>query len=631
MAIDKLTRSWIRNESDERAAAAGCRFDLDRACWVPWWIGRYCRLYEGEWSGEPMVLRGAYSQPMEAILDEWDDGGRELSIERAHEYMNCFAAGEPVDWQYECIMRLFGWVKYSERWKREVRRFREAFILVAKKNKKTPTVSALALYLTCGDGEPGQKVFLAAKDGAQVRQNMSKHVLAMIEQSPELDEVCKVNRNEMSIAHLPSRSFMIPLSSSNSRTQESKEGLNGSVIVDETHVVDREFMKRITRTGISRSEPLRIEVTTAGNNPDGYGHERYEYAKEVLEGRAENHALFAAIYEAPQTISDADLDADPVKWGKLANPAWGHTIDVDEYLADYETSKPTIAGLADFKMYRLNVWQRSSNPWIRPDDWEKCQREFSAEDLLGKVCGGGLDLGKTDDMSSLSLVFPENPDAWIQAAGELKETAAREGAEAKEQPVDQIKMMVLLEQPVKVLTFYWLPEESVDKYKGDAPYGQWVQDGWLRTTSTMSATTVDPTAITADLRQLLRQFDVKMFAYDPWYAAPIIESLKKNDVIPEDYCWPFQQTVGKYAWPAALFERLILAGNLHHDGNPITRWEAGHVRAKEDTNGNMRPVKPPRGDGKKIDGIVSLVMALDAATRLAMNVSVYESRGVRSV
>ena len=116
MAIDKITRSWIRNESDERAAAAGCRFDLDRACWVPWWIGRYCRLYEGEWSGEPMVLRGAYSQPMEAILDEWDDGGRELSIERAHEYMECFAAGEPVDWQYECIMRLFGWVKYSERW-----------------------------------------------------------------------------------------------------------------------------------------------------------------------------------------------------------------------------------------------------------------------------------------------------------------------------------------------------------------------------------------------------------------------------------------------------------------------------------------------------------------------------------
>ena len=111
----------------------------------------------------------------------------------------------------------------------------------------------------------------------------------------------------------------------------------------------------------------------------------------------------------------------------------------------------------------------------------------------------------------------------------------------------------------------------------------------------------------------------------------MIESLKNTDALPADYCWPFSQTVGKYAWPAALFERLILAGNLHHDGNPITRWEAGHVQAKEDYNGNMRPVKPPRGDGKKIDGIVSLVMALDAATRLAVNISVYESRGVRSL
>jgi phage terminase large subunit-like protein len=191
--------------------------------------------------------------------------------------------------------------------------------------------------------------------------------------------------------------------------------------------------------------------------------------------------------------------------------------------------------------------------------------------------------------------------------------------------------MVLLEQPVKVLTFYWLPEDSVEKYKGDAPYPEWVAGGWLRTTGTMNTATVDPTAIAADLRAILRQFKVQMFAYDPWYAAPIVEGLKNADAIPAEYCWPFQQTIQKYAWPAALFERLILAGNLRHDGNPITRWEAGHVQAKADNNGNMRPVKPPRGDGKKIDGIVSIVMALDAATRMAAAVSVYETRGLLSV
>lgn len=623
---DRLSQSWIRDASDERATAAGCRFDLERAAYVPWWIARYCRLYEGEWAGEPMVLRGAWSQPLEAILEEWEEGGRELSLQRAHEYMECVAAGEPVDWQYECVMRLFGWVKYSERWKREVRRFREAFILVAKKNKKTPTVSALSLYLTCGDGEAGQKVFLAAKDGTQIRQNMSKHVLEMVRQSPELNAVCKINLKEMSVAHLPTRSVMIPLSSSNSRTQESKEGLNGSVIVDETHVVDRSFMNRITRTGISRSEPLRIEVTTAGNNPEGYGHERYEYAREVREGREENQALFAALYEAPQTVSDNDLDADPLKYGMMANPAWGHTIDAEEYLADYHTSRRTIAGLAEFKMYRLNVWQRSSNPWIRVDDWEKCRREFSPEDLYGQICAGGLDLGKTDDMSALTLVFPENPEAWCEAAAGIED--APEAAEKRITEELQAKLMVLLEQPVKVLSYYWLPEDSVHKYKGDAPYTAWAHEGWLRTTSTMSTSTVDPTAITADLITILRQFKCQMFAFDPWYAGPVIDGLQKREVIHPDSCWKFKQAIAQYAWPSALFERLILAANLHHDGNPITAWEAGHVQAKEDANGNMRPVKPPRGDRKKIDGIVSLIMALDAATRLAASVSIYESRGV---
>ena len=163
-------------------------------------------------------------------------------------------------------------------------------------------------------------------------------------------------------------------------------------------------------------------------------------------------------------------------------------------------------------MYRLNVWQRSSNPWIRADDWEKCRRDFTAEDLVGQVCGAGLDLGKTDDMSSLSLVFPENAEAWTAAAGELKD--AHPAAEEKINEDLNAKLMVLLEQPVKVLTFYWLPEDSVEKYKGDAAYAQWVHDGWLRTTNTMSSSTIDPTAITADLRQILRRYDVKMFGYD---------------------------------------------------------------------------------------------------------------------
>jgi phage terminase large subunit-like protein len=639
--IDAVTQSWIRNPGDERAAAAGCRFDLERAAYTAWWITRYCRLYEGEWAGEPMLLRGAESQSDEPILDEWDRSGKKKTIQRLRDYMDCQAAGEACDWQLECVARLFGWVRQSQRWKREIRRFREAVIVVAKKNKKTPTVAAIGLYLLCGDGEKGQKVFLAAKDGKQIRDNMSQHVLEMVRQSAELAAVCKINLNEMSVLHQPTRSLMKPLSSSNSRTKESKEGLNGCLLVDEIHVVDEDFMSRVSRTGISRAEPLRLEVTTAGNNPDGYGYDRVDYAREVLAGREENQALFAAVYEAPQNLGPADLEADPIRYGRMANPAWGHTIDPEEYLADYQTSKRSLTALLDFMMYRLNVWQRSSNPWIRPDDWANCRRPFTAEDLEGQVCGAALDLGKTDDMSALALVFPDNPDAWVEAAQEAAEGRPVEpgsGDERRETAADPEsapnpaeiakRMMLLIEQPVKLLVFYWLPEQSLDKYRGDASYAEWRQAGWLRTTE---GAAVDSTAITEAVRDILLRYQVKMFGYDPWYAAPVLDVLLKQNCLPEDYTWKFPQTIHNFAWPAALFERLILAGNLQHDGNPITSWEMGHVRAKQDDNGNMRPVKPARGDDKKIDGVVATIMGLDAATRLAANISVYEQRGLLMV
>src|SRR5215831_7504542 len=226
--MDRATKKWIRNASDEKAAQSGCRFDESRGRFVVEWIERYCRLYEGEWAGQAMKL---------------------------------------TDWQLDCTLRLFGWVRQSKKWKRLVRRFRAASIWVAKKNKKSPTLAAWGLYLLCGDGEPGQKIFLGAKDGRQARDIAGKHAVEMMLASQDLREECRLNRTTMQITHLPTKSLMIPLASSNARHQQSKEGLNGSVLIDECHVVDRDFVRRISRAGISRSEPLQLEVSTAGNDP----------------------------------------------------------------------------------------------------------------------------------------------------------------------------------------------------------------------------------------------------------------------------------------------------------------------------------------------------------------------------
>jgi phage terminase large subunit-like protein len=614
-----ITTAWIRNAADERAAGRGYRFDLERAAWAVWWIERFCRLYEGDWAGQPLVLRGAWSQSLEPCLDEWDAGGKKKTIKRLREYAECVKAGERCDWQLESVARLFGWVGFEERWGREVRRFQRGLILVAKKNKKTPSMAAVALYLLCGDGEQGAKVFLGAKDGQQVRKNVSQHILQMIDQSPELRAACKVNLNEMSVGHLESRSFLMPLSSSNERTQKSKEGLNGSVLIDELHVCDREFMGRLTRMGLSRSEPIILQFSTAGDDPDSYGKEERDKGAEVNAGRRDNDRYFFTEYAAPQDLEDSELAADPEKYLTMANPALGHTIDIKEALDDYRQSlNSTIAEFGRFKMYRLNIWQRAASPWIRPNDWLRCGRLFTAESLHEQPCGAALDLGQTDDMTALSLVFPEVPEEWAEAAREAKEEI-KAGVEGQPDQEKQAAAVKSLDLPVKVLTYYWLPEAAVVKYGAQVPYADWARDGFLRVTS---GATVDQNELLADMLEIFGQFAVKMFAFDPWFAQPIVDALRKSVDFPEEYCWPFRQTVGKFAYPAALFERLILSGKLHHNGHPITAWQAGHVQCKTDASGNMRPVKPDKLNRKKIDGVVATIMALDAATFME---SVYDS------
>lgn len=532
--MDSVTRKWIRNVSDERAAENGCWFDEEQGEYVVKWIADYCRLYEGEWAGESLVLS---------------------------------------DWQLDATMRLFGWMRDSERWGRPIRRFRQASIWVPKKNKKSPTLAAWGLYLLCGDGEPGQKIFLAAKDGNQAREIAGKHAYEMMMASDELRSECKTNLNSMQISHLPSRSLMKPLSSANSRHQQGKEGLNGSVLIDETHVVDREFVGRISRAGISRSEPLQIEVSTAGDDPEGYGKERFEYGAAVERGDLTDERLFYAAYAAPQDLSDEELAADPIKWGRIANPAMGHTVDPEEFMDDYNRSRASLAELGRFKMYRLNIWQKSASPWLRSTDWNSCLDRYTEEDLEGQICYAGLDLSKTTDTTSLQLIFPS--------------------------PVDS--------EECRLISYFWLPENKARELADQVGYLEWEKDGYIELTP---GDVVDYRFIRRRLNEIREKFDLQILGYDKTYAEPLRQDLVQDDGWPEDVPQIFPQTIMYFAGPTAEFERRVIAGKLRHNGNACMNWQIGHTTVKPDANGNKRPVKPKQGDKKKIDGPVAAIMAL---------------------
>ena len=583
--MDEITSRWVRNESDRLAFANGCWFDVSRGANAVWWIERYCRLYEGEWAGQNVLLRSGCPEVDNQILDEWEEGGHEKSIQRAAAYSDWIASCGSPDWQYECTMRMFGWVRNSARWNRVIRRFNAASIWIPKKQKKSPTLAAWGVYLTCGDGEQGAKCFGGAKDGNQAVISMA-HALAMVEQSPELSSECKVNKNEKSIEHIPTRSKYKPLSSANERTKTSKEGINGNVLIDETHVVDRDFIKIISRAGISRAEPFHIEVSTAGNNPDGYGKERQDYARQVVCGAEKNDQLFVAIYEAPQTLSDTDLAIDPVRYGKLANPAWGHTAHEEEYLADYNESKRTISGLADFKMYRLNIWQHTANQWLRLDQWLKCGSSFVIEDFLGKTASLGLDLSKTRDMSALSISIPVG---------------------------DKVQLFVRL----------WMTESYIEANSDKAAFKQWVDEGHLRM---IPGDTIQEAFIRDEFALLCKQFDVRVLVKDRSFAADFTEWAEREygKVLQIDY----PQNAQMMEKPIDDFEAAVIEGSLIHGNNLCLNWQAGHASVQENSRGFRIIRKPKRDDYRKVDGMVASVMSHWGTKHLPKKTSVYRRRGV---
>lgn len=550
--IDRETRDWIRTPGDEQAAAAGMRFDGERGAFVIDWMHQYLRLYEGEFAGERFECR---------------------------------------DWQRDVILRLFSWIRLDPEWSqvkgREtwIRRFNQAVVFIPKKNKKSPTLAAVGLYLTCGDGETGGKTFFFAKDGTQARDIAGKHAVEMLRQSPDLMSECSVNKVTFQITHEKSRSILRPESGGDARSQMSKEGLNGNILVDEVHVVDRRLMDRLSRAGISRMEPLQLEVSTSGNDPDSYGKSRYDYAQDVLSGRIEDPRLFVAIYEAPQDLTDKQLEADPVKWGKLANPAWGHTIREAEYLADYEQSKRGGASeLANFKMYRLNIWQRSSNPLLDFDCWMRSERAYGLEDLRG--CGGGLglDLAKSEDMSAAVFVVP-TADGWRQ------------------------------------WPLLWITRDYAESNNHLAPFLDWGASGDL--------VLVDGYVIQNEdlLTPILEAIDVigsTWLAYDATFAESLAAKIAELSKVT---LAKFPQTLAAYSEPTIEYRNLVREERMEHPGNEVLTWQAGHVSAIERT-GLIKPIKDEKQRHRKIDAIQAAIMGLFAARQEpAKKRSVYETRG----
>lgn len=484
---------------------------------------------------------------------------------------------ELMDWQEQIIRDLFGILKPNG-----YRQFNTAYIEIPKKNGKSELAAAVALLLTCGDGEQRAEVYGAAADRQQA--SIVFDVAAdMVRMCPALNKRVKILASQKRLIYEPTNSFYQVLSAE----AYSKHGFNvHGVVFDELHSQpNRKLYDVLTKgSGDARMQPLFFLITTAGTDTHSICYEVHQKAQDIIDGRKIDPTFYPVIYGA----DDTEDWTSPKVW-KKCNPSLGETIGMDKVKTACESAKQNPGEENSFRQLRLNQWVKQAVRWMPMDKWDKCAFAVNEEQLQGRVCYGGLDLSSTTDITAFVLVFP---------------------------PLDE-------EDKYIILPYFWIPEDTLDlRVKRDhVPYDIWERQGYLQTTE---GNVVHYGYIEKFIEELGKKFNIREIAFDRWGAVQMVQNLEGMGFT----VVPFGQGFKDMSPPTKELMKLTLEQKLAHGGHPVLRWNMDNIFIRTDPAGNIKADKEKSTE--KIDGAVATIMALDRAIRCGNDngVSVYDGRGL---
>lgn len=484
---------------------------------------------------------------------------------------------ELMDWQEQIIRDLFGILKPNG-----YRQFNTAYIEIPKKNGKSELAAAVALLLTCGDGEQRAEVYGAAADRQQA--SIVFDVAAdMVRMCPALNKRVKILASQKRLIYEPTNSFYQVLSAE----AYNKHGFNvHGVVFDELHSQpNRKLYDVLTKgSGDARMQPLFFLITTAGTDTHSICYEVHQKAQDIIDGRKIDPTFYPVIFGA----DDTEDWTSPKVW-KKCNPSLGETIGMDKVKTACESAKQNPGEENSFRQLRLNQWVKQAVRWMPMDKWDKCAFAVNEEQLEGRVCYGGLDLSSTTDITAFVLVFP---------------------------PLDE-------EDKYVILPYFWIPEDTLDlRVKRDhVPYDVWERQGYLQTTE---GNVIHYGYIEKFIEKLGERFNIREIAFDRWGAVQMVQNLEGMGFT----VVPFGQGFKDMSPPTKELMKLTLEQRIAHGGHPVLRWNMDNIFVRTDPAGNIKPDKEKSTE--KIDGAVAMIMALDRAIRCGNDTSesVYSSRGI---
>jgi phage terminase large subunit-like protein len=472
-------------------------------------------------------------------------------------------AGQPIvltDFQLFVVANIFCWKKK----KNGTRRFKFAYIQLARKNAKSQLLALIASYVTFLSGQKEQAYI------AGVNREQSGIVYQQI-----LDQLAgasvlkyKYKTSYGKVTHLRSGSIIQPLNKESRKTGDGKFPSLG--IIDEWHAHPTSEIYDVIKSGmIGRKNALMVAITTAGLDLNVPAYKDYNYCSKIIDPASvvENEEYFVMICE----LDKDDKITDKKNWIK-ANPI---VCTFEEGIEDLE-GRLKIAleqpdKMTEFLTKHMNLWvQRKEGAYMNLEKWNACGIEEGEvlPDISGKEVYIGVDLSATLDLTSLSFEIPIGDETFV------------------------------------VLGHSFIPAGTMrEKMKGDkVPYDLWERQGWITATE---GDVIDYRAVQKYIDDMVEKYKLKVKAiyYDEWNAAQFSNEAQDLGYITVKVI----QGMKTLAPATKDFRELVWKKKVIHDNNPVINWAFGNAMMRHDHNENFMLDK--KASEERIDPVAAIMTA----------------------
>ena len=275
-------------------------------------------------------------------------------------------------WQKFIVYNLLGFFRKGT----ILRKYKEAFIYVPRKNGKTPFVSALAWGLGLLERKSGAEIVIVGNLLKQALQSFD-FLLYNLEAMGEADNFRVLNNNqERSISGELGDGFIrIEALAGNSDRMDS---LNTLIqILDELHLYKNASQyNTIRESGKAYRNSLCIGITTAGDSMTSFCYNRLQYCKKILDGTVKDEQLFVFITKADET-EDGSVDYTSAIEHEKANPNYNVSVSAQELMNDAIEAQNDPQQRKSFLAKSLNIYTSAMKAYFNIEELQRSDRQYN--------------------------------------------------------------------------------------------------------------------------------------------------------------------------------------------------------------------------------------------------------------